>query len=354
MLLSVLICCTSSVAHADVHMMYRRTLDGKALRADSLLVECPQLGIRFTTKDTVFSIKATVDVPIESAGSAQYRMCDVYDVRGALRAHNVRVPAAVGKLWLSDTYGLVITEDTAPSPSRRATSQAAILEVPTVKLTAWRLGYAPSLSTFSLPVSDTSIVVPFDLLPWWQRIATVHLVISDSVTYVHTSRQQSQNGGSQTQTDDTTHVTHYISGGHDGYAYRPLLWTATDTSITYFYSNDPNVASDLGLRINCTMKLDSSLSRVTALSIRMRNYEGQSMDESDATVRELPSFSTTSTTRMIAQCSGAEADRCFVSAGGYTRRNYETSPHSDINETRFYLRHSPNGISIKCTIDLRE
>lgn len=354
--LALLLCCSAAFAFADVHMQYRRSLDAKALRADSLLVECPSLGIRFVTKDSAFSLLDIVSVPTDVNDLSATHRCDLYSVQGVLLARNVEVPVSAGRQWLSPTYGEVFVVDLHQRQRRAVPTQEVITDVPVVKLTAWRLGYAPSVITVALPEIDTTLTMVLDLLPWWQRITNVQLKISDSLTKRYTKRSWSKNGGGGSQVTDTSNCNLNVHVGNQGSGPRPPLWSVSDTSLQYSFTDNPNSFNCDGIRDVGSMKLDSSMTRVSFLRLSNHNNSSRwSKRDWAATVKDLPPFDVITPSAMSTHCSGKVANGCLVAAGGYV---YDDAAQStsflDLTEETYTCLHQDQGIYIVCYISLRE
>lgn len=345
---------------ADVYVHFVRSLDGKSVRADSLMVECPALGIRMVTRDSVFQLMRTVDVRSDDATASPVRLCDLFTIDGALRAEGVRVPSHVGTQWSSQQYGNVLVVDVntcAPSKFKsKSTSAGEITDLLMVRLTAWRQGYAPAVVYAYLDDADTTLPMVFDLLPWWQRIAGVQLLITDSLTYDDQIRSWSHCGGGGSYKHDTSKKNINVYAGGSGKSGSPPLWTITDTNLQYAYYQYSEPYRYEGWQEVGVMTLDESKTRITWLSIQNHRPPTR-WDQEDwgATVTDLPPFDAVSSSIMTIHCNGQVANKCLVGAGGHTYHDSLQSQYfTDATEDKFTCLHTDRGIYITCIVRLRE
>lgn len=336
-----------SMAASDITVTCIRSLDGKLLTADSIRVECPDLHVRYTTKDSVLVLPNTTSVFSSGDLLVPTGPADLYDVRGRLVAHVDKL-SAYGMQWHRD-YGFVYVVSTSVPKHRRDKTDGTVMGTLMVTLTAWRDGYAPTTVILPVPATDTNVSVVMDLLPWWHRIHTVVLTASAPLVRYYSS----SNGGR-----DTTSRS-YSFGAWSGIASKPepampTSWTTTDSSFEYFYDfNDHGLP--YGITTRGMLMMDTVRNKVEWLSVSNGSYEPTGGRSSGIIVHHLPEWDTVTTGKLVLFMTDSIANRCLYHATYSSRYNWtDTRPFT--SESIVVGPHVPSekGISVRCVIVLKE
>lgn len=333
---------------AEIAVTCVRSMDGKLLTADSIHVECPDLHVRYTTKDSVLVLPTMTSVLPSSGLSASTETADLYDVRGRFVARIEQAPCASGMRWHRD-YGLVYVVPTSAAKHRRDKTDGMVMGTPVVTLTAWRDGYAPTTVVLPVPATDTNVSVVMDLLPWWHRIHTVVLTASAPLVRYYSG----SNGGR-----DTTSRS-YSFGAWSGIANRPepampTSWTTTDSSFEYLYDfNDHGLP--YGITTRGMLMMDTVRNTVEWLSVSNGSSEPTGGNSSGIIVHRLPEWDTVTTGKLVLSMTDSIANRCLYHVTYSSRHNWtDTRPYT--SESIVVGPHVPSekGISVKCVILLKE
>lgn len=337
---------------AEIAVTCVRNMDGKLLTADSIHVECPDLHVRYTTKDSVLVLPTMTSVLPSSGLSASMEAADLYDVRGRFVARIEQAPCASGMRWHRD-YGLVYVVPTSAAKHRRDKTDGMVMGTPVVTLTAWRDGYAPTTVVLPVPATDTNVSVVMDLLPWWHRIHTVS--ISASVPLAHYSFSSSSGGNAGRDTASRPYSFNAWSGiANKPEPAMPTSWTTTDSSFEYSYDFIDH-RLPYGITTRGMLKMDTVRNTVEWLSVSNESSEPTGGNSSGIIVHRLPEWDTVTTGKLVLSMIDSIANHCLYHVSYSSTYNW-TATHPFISESTFAGRHVPSekGISVKCVILLKE
>lgn len=341
-----------SMVASEIAVTCIRSLDGKRLSADSIRVECPELNVRYTTKDSVLVLPVTTSVFPPDDLSEPTIPADLYDVRGRMIAHTTLSSGVHGMQWHRE-YGLVYVVSTAVPKHRPDKINGMIMGTPTVTLTTWRDGYAPATTVLPIPTGDTSVSITLTLLPWWQRLHTVSISASVPLARYSSGGTSGSHGGRDTGSRA------YTFYAWSGIASRPepampSSWTRTDSSFDYSYDfYDHNLP--YGIATAGMLKVDTIRDKVEWLSVSNGSSEPTEGTSSGIVIHDLPEWDTVTTGKLIIRLKDAAADRCLYHVN-YSRIYNRTDTHPFISESTFAGPHVPaeKGISVQCVVVLKE
>ena len=339
----------------QVDVITRRTLDDKALKPDSIRVECAELGIQFTTTDTLFTLSDPTSVHTDNDSHASFGPANIYDVTGRLLAQTESSPSVIGLSWINQ-YGLVYVVPMSTSNTSAVKGRAEISSVVEVTLTLWRAGYDSAKTVFEFPTNDTTVNVLLELLPWWKRIHHVNLIVHVPLTAYSYIRNSSENGGTTTSDSKPRAFTFYASTGvpvDPDYA-MPTAWILSDSTARYYYEYAAPHSGG-GFNTGGFFVVDTSNGEVDSLQIGGTRVFTPTYESGSIVVHDLPRWDSVSSNLLELLVIDSLANLSLVAVDS-SFKEINTSAHPswtvEINARNHVATDS--GITIRCRVFLKD
>ncbi len=352
--LSVL--CAALTAHAQgVYVYCTRDVDGAKIQADSIRVECVEYGIDTVVKGSVFELPAITDVHQEGPLTYEYIEYELFDLRGCALGRQRSSTMQGGLQWV-DHLGVVFVRRLSAVSSDGGKFGTQILDIPQLRVTAWRDGYKPATSASIYPTKENvGVHLVLELKPWWYRLWKVHVTVTaPRVQYAidgfeghgATARSWHYKGVKSSSFDLTVGYWTTSLG-----VYVP--WEVSNGSATYEYYNEQGGGASYTA---AEMEIDTTANRVLSLRLRISGSLSHDRESRSVQLKSLPDWSIMTPGMLDVHLVDSTADASVSSISYKYVKSLTPGLPAGGSETTTEGPHIPtaHGTLVGCTIYLKE